>query len=171
MSLHILGELPEQEMLQRLKSEVNKWQQADGSIPVLPAIHYIAVTAQDNPGKDGKYRLRMPAVEIKKALDLAKQVNGIVFLDVQVGLSTLREELPELEPYLKLSNVHLGIDPEYSMKGGQVPCTVIGTYDAADINYASDYLAGLVRKYRLTPKVLVVHRFTKEMVTSMKNML
>lgn len=34
----ILGELPEQEMLQRLRQEAQHWQIADPAIPVLPAI-------------------------------------------------------------------------------------------------------------------------------------
>jgi hypothetical protein len=55
------------------------------------------------------------------------------------------------------------------MKSKQVPCTAIGTFDAEDINVASEYLAQLVRKYNLPPKVLVVHRFTKEMVTNYSN--
>lgn len=162
----ILGELPEQEVLQKLRAEMIKWQEADPSVPALPAIHYIVVTAQDRPGGDRKYRLRMPASEINKALAMARKIKGIVFLDVQVGWSTLQEELPLLEPYLKLPDVHLGIDPEYSMKGKEVPCTVIGAYDAADINYAAGYLAAVVKKYKLAPKILVVHRFTKEMVTN-----
>lgn len=167
----ILGELPEQQMLERLLGEADRWQQADRSIPVIPAIHYIAVTAQDEPGADRKYRLRMPAKEIEKAIALARQIKGLVFLDIQVGHSTLQEELPRLEPYLKIPEVHLGIDPEYSMKGGEVPCAVIGTFDAADINLATAFLAQVVRKYRLSPKVLVVHRFTKEMVTNYKDVV
>ena len=48
------------------------------------------------------------------------------------------------------------------------PGTVIGTFDAADINYAAEYLAGLVRENHLPPKILVVHRFTQGMVTNYK---
>lgn len=167
----ILGELPPDEMLKKLREEVKKWEQADSQMPVLPAIHYIAVTAQHSPGQNRKYRLRMPFSEIDKAIELARRINGIVFLDVQVGHSTLQEELPPLEPYLRMAGVHLGIDPEYSMKGGEVPCSVIGTFDAADINYASGYLAQLVRKYNIPPKILVVHRFIKEMVTHYKQIV
>ena len=58
-----------------------------------------------------------------------------------------------------MPNVHLGIDPEFSMKGGQAPGKVIGTFDAADVNYASEYLANLVKKNNLPPKILVLHRF------------
>ena len=36
--------------------------------------------------------------------------------------------------------------------------------DAADVNYAIDQLAALVTKYHLPPKVLIVHRFTTNML-------
>jgi len=92
----------------------------------------------------------------------------LLFIDVQVALSDLQSEIPVLEKYLKMPNVHLGIDPEFSMKTGKKPGTVIGTMDAADINYASNYLAKLVKTYNLPPKILVVHRFTRNMVTNYK---
>lgn len=165
----ILGELPSDEMLERLLAEVENWRQADARIPVVPALHYVAVTAQARPGKDGRYRLRMPGPEIEKVIRLANTIHALIFLDVQVGHSTLQQELPALEPYLSLANVHLGIDPEYSMKGGEAPCATIGSFDAADINYASSFLADVVRKFRLPPKILVVHRFTKDMVTNYRD--
>lgn len=162
----ILGALPEEEMLARLQQEVKNWQEADTLLHVIPAIHYIAVTAQRSPGKDHKYRLRMPASQIEKALRMAEKINAIVFLDVQVGHSTLEEELPALEPYLRLPGVHLGIDPEYSMKGGEVPCSVLGHFDGADVAYAVRFLQSVVKKYGLPPKILVVHRFTHDMLTN-----
>ncbi len=165
----VLGEYPPDEMLKRLMAEVKKWQAADTLMPVVPAIHYIVVTAQGQPGKGGKYILRMPFTQIDKALDLAKKVNGVVFLDVQVGWSTVQTEIPMLEKYLAMPNVHLAIDPEFSMKDQKhKPGTIIGTFDAADINYVSEYLAKLVKQNNLPPKILVVHRFTKDMVTNYK---
>lgn len=164
----VLGEYPTEEMLAMLASTTEKWAAADPSTPVVPAIHYIAVVAQASAGKEGKYVLRMPDDQIDHALDLANRINGIVFLDVQVGLSTLEYELPLLEKYLKMPRVHLAIDPEFSMKFGDRPGTVIGTFDAADINYAAEYIAGLVRDNHLPPKILIVHRFTQAMVTNYK---
>ncbi len=164
----ILGELPPKQMLAKLDQEVKRWEKADPQTPVQPALHYIAVVAQGDGGKDGKYRFRMPDKQIDSVLSIAKMRNAIVFLDIQVALSTIREELPRLEKYLKLPNVHLGIDPEFAMKTGAKPGTKIGTYDAADINYCSDYLAKLVQTYGLPPKVFTIHRFTKGMVTNSK---
>jgi len=164
----VLGEYPTEEMLAMLASTTEMWTAADPLTPAVPAIHYIAVVAQATAGKEGKYILRMPDDQIDHALELARRIQGIVFLDVQVGKSTLEYELPQLEKYLKMPEVHLGIDPEFSMKFGDRPGTVIGTFDAADINYAAEYLASLVRDNHLPPKVLVVHRFTFDMVTNYK---
>lgn len=165
-----LGEYAPKEMLRMLDTEVAKWEKADPKTPVQPALHYIAVVAAGDPGKDGKYRNRMPDKQIDSVFTIASmRKNMIVFLDIQVALSTIREELPRLEKYLKRPNVHLGIDPEFSMKGGILPGRKIGTYDASEINYVSDYLAKLVKDNNLPPKVFVVHRFTKKMVTNSQN--
>jgi hypothetical protein len=164
-----LGEYPPKEMWSRLNAEVKKWEKADPSTPVQAGVHYIAAVASGTPGKDGKYINRMGDNQIDSVLKIAKMHNGIVFLDIQVALSNIRAELPRLEKYLALPNVHLGIDPEFSMKTGAKPGTRIGTYDADDINYCSQYLVDLVKKHNLPPKVFTVHRFTKKMVTNYKN--
>lgn len=170
-NMGILGEYPPDEMLKRLKGEIKKWEDADPATPVMPALHYIAVTAQGSPGKDGKYRLRMPFKQIDSILHIAQRINALVFLDVQVGFSNVQAEIPQLEKYLKMPHVHLGIDPEFSMKTGKKPGTVIGTMDAADVNFVSNYLANLVKANGLPPKILVVHRFTRPMITNYKSIL
>ncbi len=104
----------------------------------------------------------MPFKELDKVVDMAKEINALVFIDIQVGKSTIQQELPEFEKYLKMPNVHVGIDPEFSMKSGHAPGKVVGAYDAADINYVSDYLAKIVKENNLPPKVFVVHRFTQK---------
>ncbi len=162
----VLGQYPPDEMLQRLRDAAAQWEAADPSTPVIPALDYIVVTAQGSAGADGKYRLRMPDSQIQKAIDLAGQVHGLVFLDVQVGLSDLQTELPLLKQYLALPQVELSIDPEFSMKTGAKPGTVIGTFDASDVNYAANLLAGIVKANDLPPKILVIHRFTEAMVTN-----
>jgi hypothetical protein len=165
----VLGEYPPDQMMAMLASTTAAWRAADPSTPVIPALDYIAVTAQGSPGADGKYRLRMPASQIEKAITLANQVNGLVFLDIQVGWSNVETEVPLLAPYLKLPNVELSLDPEFDMEPGAKPDTEIGTMDAADINFAANYLANIVNQNDLPPKILVVHRFTQDMVTNYKN--
>lgn len=160
----ILGEIPKNEMLKKLKGEVAKWQAADSSLPVIPALHYIAVTAQLAGGKDGKYRSRMPSHQIDTIVSWAKEIDALVFVDIQVAHSTVKDEVLRLEKYLQMPNVNLGIDPEFSLKNGEVPGTKVGTFTADDINNTIDHLADIVRKNNLPPKILVVHRFTRGMV-------
>ena len=164
----VLGQYPTDEMLARLQTEVTAWQQADPSTPVIPALDYIAITAQGSAGDDGMYRARMPWSEIDKIITMADSIHGIVFLDIQVGLSDMKTEIPLLEKYLKMPQVHLALDPEFYMKSGDRPGSVIGTIDASDINYAANYLAQLVQTNNLPPKILVVHRFTLPMITHYK---
>lgn len=165
----ILGELPKEAMLKKLKEEVASWQAADTTVKTIPALHYIAITAQSSPGKANLHRLRMPFHQIDTIISWAKPINAIVFLDIQVGHSSVKMEAASLEKYLKLPNVHLAIDPEFSMKNGEIPGSKIGTFTSDDINDAIEILADLVRKNNLPPKVLVVHRFTQGMLTGYKN--
>lgn len=163
----VLGKYSEDEVVKRLKGEVEKWKAADPATPVVPAIDYIAVVAQRGAGADGKYRWRMPDSQIQKALDMAEKVDGIVILEVQAGLSDVVVEVKALEPYLSLPNVHLAIDPEFAMKkSGSRPGTRVGTVDASELNAIAEYLAGLVKENDLPPKAMVVHRYTRAMVTN-----
>lgn len=165
----ILGEIPPDQMLARLDKEVAAWNRADPKTPVQPALHFITVVAQGAPGRDGKYRLRMPDTLVEKVYSWARSRNAIMFLDVQVGLSNVMTEVPRLEQFLKRPDVHLGLDPEFSMKGGERPGSKIGTMSDADINWTINYLSNIVKANNLPPKVLVVHRFTRRMITNSQN--
>jgi len=162
----VLGEYAPDLMLAMLDAEVATWQAADPSTPVKPALHLIAVVAREAPGPDSMYRGRMADTLIERVAQWAETRNALVFLDVQVGLSTLQQELPRLARFLARPNFHLGIDPEFSMKEGGLPGKRIGTYDAEDINYAVRFLAELAREHEVPPKILVIHRFTRRGVTN-----
>jgi hypothetical protein len=163
----ILGEYPRAEVLARLASTSAAWEAADPDTPVRQAIHYIAMVAQAEAGSDGMYRNVMPDEHIERAYDMTQEIDGIMFLDLQVGLSNLERELPQFRKYFTRPDVHLAVDPEFAMApSGRAPGTVIGTFDAADINFAIEWLSEIVRDEKLPPKVLVVHRFTQNMVTN-----
>jgi hypothetical protein len=161
-----LGEFPKDDMLRRLRRQADEWRQADPSTPVTPCLHMVAVVAQGEPGTTGHYRSIMRDADVQKVYDWANEIGGIFIVDIQVGTDDIRRILPRFEWILKQPNVHLGVDPEFYMKGGERPGSRIGTMDAADINYAAEYLAKLVGEHDLPPKVLVVHRFTQRMVTN-----
>ena len=162
----ILGEFDPEDMLQKLDAEVAAWSRIDPATPAIPALHVIVLVADPHPGTSGKYRTRHDSAMIETVYGWAQSRNALMFVDLQVGQSTLQYELPWIEKFLVRPDVHLGIDPEFSMKRGGIPGKRIGTFDAADINYAIRYLADLVEKHDLPPKILVVHRFTPHGVTN-----
>ena len=162
-----LGQYPKDEMLARLKKEVESWKEADPEHDVQPALHLIAVVAQGEPGTTKKYRMIMPDSLVEEVYGWAKEAGAILFIDIQTGHDDIRSLLPRFEWILKNPDVHLGIDPEFNLiASGKVPGVKIGTLDAEDINYASEYLGDIVKKYDLPSKVFVIHRFTRPMVTN-----
>ncbi len=163
----ILGQIPPEAMLARLDTIGAAWNRADPTTPVQPALHLVAVVAQDKPGRDGKYRIRMDSSLIERVYGWSRSRNAILFLDIQAGASTIEQELPRLIPWLSRPDAHLGIDPEFYMhyrSAGHRPGRRIGTLSAAEVNHAIQFLGDLVSRYQLPPKVLVIHRFTIDML-------
>ena len=166
----VLGEYPKDEMLKKLDVEVARWAKADPSKPVQPALHLIVTVAQGDPGKAGLYRLQMRDSMVNEIYNWAKAKHALLFLDVQVGKSTVQAEIPRLRPFLENPDVHLAIDPEFAMATrGVPPGKKIGTLDAKDVNFAVNFLDEIARSKNLPPKILIVHRFTKPMVTNAKD--
>ncbi len=163
----VLGEYPVDEMLTKLDHAVAEWREADPSTPVQPALHLVAVVAPGAPGRDGLYRTRMDTALIEKVYRWAQSRHAILFLDIQVAKSTLQQEIPRLMPFLSRPDVHLAIDPEFSMhyeREGMAPGKKVGEFDAVDVNYAAKMLEEVVDQHHLPPKILIVHRWTKKMV-------
>ena len=162
----ILGEINPDSMLDRLQRQADAYVHADSTTPVLPALELIVTVAQGAAGRDGMYRARMPDSVIDKVASWAERRGYLLILDVQVGRSSVRSEIAPLIKYLQRPTVHLALDPEFAMSPTKVPGHVIGTLDASQVNVAADTLAALVTQYQLPPKMLIVHRFTRPMLTN-----
>ncbi|MGH7647815.1 MAG: hypothetical protein ACREND_06835, partial [Gemmatimonadaceae bacterium] len=162
----ILGEINPDSMLARLQRQSDEYARADSATPVIPALELIVTVAQGSAGRDGMYRARMPDSVIDKVASWAERRGYLLILDIQVGRSSVRSEIAPLLKYLVRPTVHLALDPEFAMQGEKVPGHVIGTLDASQVNVAADTLAALVTQYQLPPKMLIVHRFTRPMLTN-----
>lgn len=160
----ILGEIAPQEMMDRLQKEADLWQKADSSSTVRPGLELVAVVAADYPQEDNTHRYRMPKAMIEKVMGWARSRGWLIILDVQVGRSSVKKELDWILPYLEQPDVHLALDPEFQMAKGLKPGRRIGSSDAEDVNLAVIYLSKLVREKKLPPKLLLVHRFTDDML-------
>src|SRR5947207_3808890 len=168
----VLGEYPEQQMLSMLDETVAMWRTADPSTSLIPAIHLVTVVAQGSAGPDGAYRRRENPQTIEQAYRWAQSRQGLLFVDIQAGKSTVQQELPLLLKYLERPDVHLGLDPEFYMhykREGLRPSAKVGQMMSSDVNYVIQTLDKLVAEKKLPPKILVVHRFRADMVPDPQN--
>ncbi len=167
----VLGEATPPQMLARLKEQAAAFREADPSRPVKIALELVAVVAQDHPGPDGMYRLRMTDEVVDQVASWAEENDALLILDVQTGHSSVEAEVKALLPYLARPYVHLALDPEFAMVGRAVPGDAFGSMDVSDINGAIQTVAEVVSQNKLPPKMLIVHRFLETMVTRYDRML
>ena len=134
--------------------------------PIMLAFQLLAAIASSDAGGDGKYRTRQSDEVIRRYLRAARRAKALLVLDIQPGRADFLSEVKALRPYLEQPDVGLALDPEWRMGPGEVPGQQIGSTDAATVNAVSAYLAGIVKRKNLPQKLLIVHQFTAEMITS-----
>ena len=132
--------------------------------PVLPAFELIAAIVTSEAGDGGDHSMRQDPATIRRYLGAARAHKMLTLLDIQPGYAPFLQEAEALEHFLKEPDVSLALDPEWSMDPPQLPGQEIGSTDAATINEVSRYLSDIVRRYDLPQKLLVVHRFTGDMI-------
>lgn len=132
--------------------------------PVLPAFELIAAIVTGEAGDGGDHSMRQEPATIRRYLRVARAHKMLMLLDIQPGYAPFLQEARALEHFLRKPDVSLALDPEWSMDPPQLPGQEIGSTDAATINEVSRYLSSVVRRYDLPQKLLVVHRFTGDMI-------
>jgi hypothetical protein len=132
--------------------------------PVLPAMELIATLVTADPGDDGRYRMRQSAEVIDRYLAAARKAEALLILDIQPGRARFMDEVRAFEPWLSEPDVGIALDPEWSMRPGEVPGEVIGSTESAVVNRVSKYLSDIVKEHNLPEKLLIVHQFTHEMI-------
>jgi len=132
--------------------------------PVLPAFELITTIADADPGESGKYRTRMPNSLISRYYKAARKAKAILLLDIQPGHSDFFEETIRLKRWLSKPDVGLALDPEWRMRNGEVPGTVIGSVTARELNATTAWLDSLVEENDLPQKLVVIHQFTLDMI-------
>ena len=162
--LGVLGQFESSAALaSALESQAAASDAVNGSRTVVPALHLIAAIVHEDAGPDGTYLGHMPGEMLDASIALAAEHDWLVILDLQMGHSTIDAEFSRVEPYLRNPRVHLALDPEWVTPGP--PGSVIGSMDASMINRAQELLQALVDRERLPNKLLIVHQFTRDMIT------
>jgi hypothetical protein len=131
---------------------------------VLPAMELISTVATAAPGPSGLYRDHLSATTIRRYLRAARKAQALLVLDIQPGRGQFGPEIERLRRWLREPDVGLALDPEWHVGPGGLPGKVIGSTDADVVNAAAAYLSKIVRARNLPQKLLLVHRFTDDMI-------
>ncbi len=166
-----LGQYEEpQQMVAALKEQAAAYTELDPDRPAIPTIELIASVAQPTPGDDGLYLNRTPPEVIEQYAQLAKENDCLLLLDIQIGYSTIADEVEVLRPFLERPYVHLAIDPEYDMQPGEIPGQQVGASYASEITAAAQTLSAITERNDLPAKVLVIHQFQYGMILNKENL-
>jgi hypothetical protein len=165
-AMGVLGQLEPEAMVEELKQQAKAYTKIDPDLPATPTIELIASVAQSSPGSDGNYLTRTPTEVIEEYAKVAEENGCLLLLDIQIGYSTIAEEIEVLMPFLERDYVHLAIDTEYDMAPGEIPGEQIGSSSGEEIMDAARTLSELVEEKDLPPKVLVIHQFAYTMITN-----
>ncbi len=163
-TMGVLGEYDKPGLLREILKEKEVWEAADPSRPVMPAFEIIGSVAQRDEAEHGTYLLHTDAKTIQSYIDFTQE-NGIqLIIDLQIGRSTVQDEIAWVTQFLDEPNVHVALDPEFAVAEGEIPGENYGGIDAADVQFAQHALADYAVANNLPPKMLIVHRFTFKMI-------
>jgi hypothetical protein len=161
-NLDVLGAGPPDVVAQRLLKVARPY--ARPGHPVMPMFELIATIAHPFPTPSGLYRTHQEDAVVRSYLKAVRRIDGVLVLDIQPGRDDFVQALRHWEPYLRRPDVGVALDPEFSMGPGQVPGRQLGHTNAAAVNRASAYVAGIVRRHRLPQKLFMVHQFRDAMI-------
>ena len=160
--LDVLGAAAPDVVAQRLLKVARPY--ARPGRPVMPMFELIATVAHPFPTPGGLYRTHQDDEIVQRYLKAVRRIKGVLVLDVQPGRDDFLGPLRHWERYLREPDVGVALDPEFAMGPGQVPGRQLGRTNAAAINRASAYVAGIVRRHRLPHKLFMVHQFRDSMI-------
>ena len=162
----IVGQYPPEEVVRRLKAQADVYRPLSPDREIIPAIDLVYAVAQVDPGPDEQYLLRMDDRLVRDWIRITKEHGMLLFLDIQIGRSTVEAEVSRVLPFLSEEHVHLALDPEFAWGSTETPGVDIGHLDGADVNRAIDLVDQYIAQEKLGKKVLVVHQFRQGMLTN-----
>jgi hypothetical protein len=161
-NLDVLGADPPDVVARRLLKVARPY--ARPGRPVMPMFELIATVAHPFPTPSGLYRTHQEDEIVQGFLRAVRKIDGLLVLDVQPGRDDFVASVRHWERYLREPDVGIALDPEFAMGPGQVPGKHLGRTNAAAINEASAYVAGIVRRHRLPQKLFMIHQFHDSMM-------
>ena len=157
--LGVLGQGSQQQMLAWLREQAAAYAALSADRTVIPALHMIYEIAQSEPTANGLYLNRTPDAIVEEYVALTAEHGMLLFLDLQLGRSTVEREVGFVAGFLAHPHVHLALDPEFAWGPGVTPVEEIGFLTAAQVNQAQVLLQSIAAEHGTGSKILIVHQF------------
>lgn len=170
-ALGTLGHQPLAQTIEKAKAKAKLYEKAWGTGKhVTPGFDLIYEMATSEPGANGKYVITLNHETLLQYITAAQKNGIVVFLDVQLGKKSPAQAVKPLLKYLKYSNVHIAVDPEFSVDNLTVrPGKKIGSITGQQINEVQHMMRDYIKANGIKEdKILLVHMFTEHMVTNKK---
>jgi hypothetical protein len=162
----VLGVLGEQDLpaaIERARSHAEPYRGLTQKT-VQPAFEIIASVASGSAGSDGDYSNEIDLATLRPWVEEAGRQGLYVVLDLQPGRTDFLTQARRYEELLSFPWVGLALDPEWRLAPEEHHLESIGSVGADEVNAVVDYLAGLVNRGDLPPKLLVLHQFRTDMI-------
>jgi len=154
----ILGEYSKEELAGLLEGYAKLYDDQNGGDGVVPAFYLIYGTCW--PGGDIGY---LKDSVVRDYIDFAREKGMLVFVDHQIGKYPVADAMSRLLPWLKYSNVHIALDPEWRTLA---PMQEIGSVSAEEVNAAEAAMSDYMNAEGIPGvKMLVVHQFQGKMIS------
>jgi hypothetical protein len=165
----VLGTTDPATMQRRLMRAARPFRRAGEHIQ--PVYELIVTVADRSPGPDGAYSHDIPRALVEEYLRAAHRNGALLLLDLQTGRAPFPEVARRWAWALKDPWVGLALDPEWRMKRHQVPASVIGSVQSAEVNRTSRWLSHLVQREGLPQKLFVLHEFRLTMLPDIQQIV
>jgi hypothetical protein len=101
---------------------------------------------------------------LTKWIEYALERDILVFIDHQIGRYDPVDSLKRMLPWLRYSNVHLALDPEWRT---EKPMQEIGSITADELNRAQEAMEAYIKENNIPgERLLVVHQFNYRMIAN-----
>ncbi len=170
-AMGVLGKYSLKAIIPIIRSKANAYKKASGNPNVVPGFDIVYDMATIHPGQNKNYISTLSRQKIMPYIHAANKYGFALFLDLQLGKKTPVQSVRSVLKYLKYNNVHIAIDPEFSVYGrGVRPGKIIGHITAAQLNQAQEAMSTYMKKHGIKgKKILIVHMFRHSMLTHKKD--
>lgn len=135
-----------------------------GDRRVVPVLELITTVVHAEPQADDSYRTRIDEDVIADHLAAAREVDGLLLLNIQPGRADMLAEVQHYEKWLDEPEVGIALDPEWAVGEDEVPGEVFGSTSGEELDEIAAWMSEFAATQNLPEKVLLYHQLRVDIV-------